>query len=130
MKYCPHCGEAIADEEVGKPTLQNNRFETEVMKTVIKIFMVIACAAASLLIGTGGLLISYLTQLDVSSLTGIFYLIYGIFGLCLCVYMTKQVYTKFRLNQSISTAKKIVILIFCSVISGVLLLCLPEEESD
>lgn len=130
MKYCPHCGEAVADEEVGKQTLQNNRFETEVMKTVIKIFMVIACVAASLIIGIGGFLISYLTQLDVSTLAGIFYLIYGIFDLCLCVYITKQVYTKFRSNQSISTAKKIVILIFCSVISGVLLLCLPEEESD
>ncbi len=109
MKFCTHCGAEIADEAVvctacGCPTetapaVSATKSDSNILKTVAKIFMLIGC------IGTAFVLIP----------------------LCWTIPMTVHYWKSVENKTPVGVGFKVCTLIFVSLIAGVLMLCDNEE---
>ena len=111
MKYCVHCGAGIHDEAVicikcgcsvepQKTVAVATTDSDNTMETVVKVFLILACVMQ------GWLLIP----------------------LAWCLPMTISVFHSFRDKRPISTGMKVCVLLFVSLISGILLLCMKDDK--
>ena len=109
MKYCSHCGKELVDEAVvctacgcsvaSKSTTTDDK---NILILLIKIFMILGC------IGTGlaGFLIPF----------------------CWTIPMTIHLLKKLEKNEPISIGFKVCTLLFCSLIAGIMLLCIDTKQ--
>ena len=111
LKYCTHCGAEVHEEAVicvkcgcsieqKKVVAEVSTKTDDVMQTVVKVFLIIGCVAQ------GWMLIP----------------------LAWCLPMTISIFNSFRDKKPISTAMKVCTLIFVSLIAGICLLCMNENE--
>ena len=111
MKYCTHCGAEVHEEAVvcvkcgcslesTKVTVKESRHTDDTMQTIIKVFLILGC------ITQGWLLIP----------------------LAWCLPITISVFNSFRDKKPIGTGLKVCTLLFVSLISGIMLLCINEND--
>lgn len=153
MKYCSHCGTAIPDEaeicmhcgcRVGVAPANKSEDNNKTLGLIAKIFMIItdvstAMGALSFLFilvffGVLGNVIPGFTPDDQMALaivngTFVFMLIVALVPLAWCIPMTVVVHRRLRDKQPIGTGFKICVLLFCNVVSGILLLCMKDEAT-
>lgn len=109
MKYCMHCGAKIFDDaivcvkcgrkvETETPVVVKSD-DNDVMKTVIKIFLILGC------ISQGWLLIP----------------------LAWCIPITVSIFNSLRDKKPISTGMKICALILVNIIAGICLFCIEDR---
>lgn len=113
MKYCAFCGNELLDEAVvcpkcGCPTAEyrananaNANSNQNVMATVVKIFMILACV-----------------------LSGFAFLV----PLVWTIPLTVSVCRRLENREPIGVGLKVCTLLFCSLIAGILLLCMNTED--
>ena len=107
MKYCSHCGKEIADEAVICPGCgcevsskqTSSAQDHSALFTVIKVFMVIACIAMG----------------------------WTLIPLAWLIPMTVSVFRRLAARQPIGVGFKVCVLLFCSLIAGIMLLCVDTE---
>ena len=110
MKYCTHCGKELLDEAVfctgcgcsvetapKKNTLVDEE-DKKIIHLLIKIFLILGC------ISSGWALIPLLWTIP----------------------MTSHVFKKLSNKEPISTGFKVCVLLFVSVVAGIMLLCVDE----
>ena len=110
MKYCSHCGKELLDEAVicpscGCKAAQNSNLSDEnkkIMVLLIKIFMLLGC----IVVGLTGMLLPFAWTIP----------------------MTIYLWNKLDKNEPVGMAFKICTLIFCSLVAGILLLCVDLEQ--
>lgn len=109
MKYCTHCGAELCDEAVvcvkcgcKVDTERPQQQQDNVLATVIKVFLILAC------IGLG----------------------FGIIPLAWCIPMTRAIFKKLDARQPIGVGLKVCTLIFVNVIAGILLLCMNDYDQQ
>ena len=153
MKYCSHCGTAIPDEaeicmhcgcRVGAPAKKPQNENDKTLGLIAKIFLIItdvsiATSALSflfiiLVFGVLGKTIPGFTpndQIALAIVNGTFVamLIFALVPLAWCIPMTVVVHRRLRDKQPIGTGFKICVLLFCNVVSGILLLCMKDEPT-
>ena len=119
MKYCSYCGTQLKDDaafcsQCGKPTAINNgvpqyyaqnaqtaqQDDHEALKTVINVFLIIACVFMG--IATLGI------------------------GLSWCLPMAFRIRERMRANVPVGIALKVCTLIFVNLVAGILLLVLDD----
>lgn len=108
MKYCTKCGAEILDEAVICPhcgCMTNESLQvvskSNGMETAVKVFMIIGCVASAFL-----------------------YLI----PLAWTIPMTVIIINRLKKHQPIGMAFKVCTLLFCSLVAGILLLCMDTEK--
>lgn len=111
MKYCTHCGAEVHEEAVvcvkcgcsieQKKAVVTTNKKDETMQTVIKVFLILGCVTQ------GWLLIP----------------------LAWCLPMTISIFNSFRDGKPIGTGLKVCTLLFVSLIAGICLLCMNENEN-
>lgn len=105
-KFCTNCGAEIHAEAVVCPkcgckqTTETDSDNNSTMGTIALVFMIIACVTAASLV----------------------------LPLAWCIPMTIMVNNRLKANRPISLALKICTLIFVSVVSGILLLCMKDPD--
>lgn len=112
MRYCPNCGAEVNENAVvcvrcgsgvyasPVPTpvpVQPQKDDT--LQTVIKVFLIIGCVMQA----------------------------WTLIPLAWCIPLTVSVFKAFKENRPISKGKKVCILLFVSLISGICLLCMNED---
>ncbi len=122
MKYCPKCGRELDDEAVmctacGEMLEEKQDNRNKGLITAIKVFLIIACVTAPF----GSLTMSSTIELIIS-------LIVGLLPLAWCIPMTIIIFRKLKNNEPIGTALKVCTLIFVSLIAGIMLLCLKDNN--
>ncbi|HBK01870.1 MAG TPA: hypothetical protein DDY77_02415 [Clostridiales bacterium] len=113
MKYCTHCGKQLMDEAVICPGCgcavedltkrkgtDSSNSQNETLGLIAKVFMIIACVVSGFLL----------------------------IPLCWTIPMTLSVSDKLKNKEPISVAMKVCTLIFVSTVSGVLLLCMNDDN--
>ena len=108
MKYCTHCGGELVDDAVicihcgcqveNKKPVVKTKDDS--MQTVVKVFMVLSCVALGWLI----------------------------IPLAWCIPMTVHCFTAFKKNEPLGTGFKVCTLLFVSVVAGICLLCMDDEQ--
>ncbi len=107
MKYCTKCGAELLDEAVICPNcgcaVENNQNNSErnTLGLIAKVFMIISCVVMG------------------------FYLI----PLAWCIPMTIEVSNRLKRHEPIGTGLKVCTLIFVNIISGILLLCMNDNNN-
>lgn len=153
MKYCSHCGTAIPDEaeicmhcgcRVGVAPASKSEDNNKTLGLIAKIFMIITDVSAALgvlsilfilvFFGVLGNVVPGFTPDDQIALaivngTFVFMLIVALVPLAWCIPMTVVVHRRLRDKQPIGTGFKICVLLFCNVVSGILLLCMKDEAT-
>lgn len=138
MKYCSHCGAPIDDEAVvcpkcGCATLKGEEVFNEssskssnnnaTLGLVAKIFMILTCV---------GCVITAFASLGANSVNGAAAAVGGLIGglipLCWVIPMTIKVHDSLKNGEKLSTAFKVCTLIFANIVSGILLLCMKEDN--
>ena len=130
MKYCSHCGKELNDEAVvcvgcGCSVHAKNTSNNKSLKTVSLVFMYISCALpifiSLIMFIAGSSLIGYLAVSPL--IMGFTYLI----PLAWMLPMTVVLKNKIKNNESIGVGFKVCTLLFCSIISGICLLCVNDD---
>lgn len=138
MKYCSHCGAPIDDEAVvcpkcgcatskgeevfneSSPKSSNNN---ATLGLVAKIFMILTCV---------GCVITAFASLGANSVNGAAAAVGGLIGglipLCWVIPMTIKIHNSLKNGEKLSTAFKVCTLIFANIVSGILLLCMKEDN--
>ena len=138
MKYCSHCGAPIDDEAVvcpkcgcatskgeevfneSSPKSSNNN---ATLGLVAKIFMILTCV---------GCVITAFAYFGANSVNGAAAAVGGLIGglipLCWVIPMTIKVHDSLKNGEKLSTAFKVCTLIFANIVSGILLLCMKEDN--
>ena len=109
--FCPNCGAEIPNGagfcgncgcSVGgnKPAVQVKSGRDDTMSTVVKVFLIIAC------ITQGWMLIP----------------------LAWCIPMTLKIFNCLKTGQPISTGMKVCTLLFVSLVAGICLLCMDDNQ--
>ncbi len=149
MKYCTHCGHEVNDEaeicvncgcRVKQKSASNNN---NTMGTVAKVFMIITCVSYGL-VGLMFLLIGFPFMIGAISAppadavgsvifgVGFFvifiYAIIFLIPLAWCIPMTVSVNRKLKNGEPISTALKVCTMLFVSLIAGIMLLCMSDNQ--
>lgn len=112
MKFCSHCGKEIVDEAVicpncgcsveeNKPVEKKASNDSNVMEILIKVFACIGIASVG----------------------------WSIIPLAWCIPMTVHIFKKFKAKEPFSLGFKICTLLFLSMVAGILLLVMPEDEN-
>jgi len=111
MKYCSHCGAEIMDEAVvcvkcgcavESAKANTAKKDNETMKTIIKVFLILGTIAS----GLAGFLIP----------------------LAWCIPMTVSICRKMKNDEEIGTGLKVCTLLFVNIVSGILLLCMNNDQ--
>lgn len=140
MKYCTHCGEQIDDEalicpkcgcatpkgeevfEINKSNFSSNN-NNETLGLVAKIFMILTCV---------GCVITAFASFGANSVNGAAAAVGGLIGslipLCWVIPMTIKIHNSLKNGEKLSTAFKVCTLIFANIVSGILLLCMKEDN--
>lgn len=110
MKYCVHCGAEIHEGAIicvkcGRSVAPTTplipvKQEDDTMSVIVKIFLIFGCIAQ------GWLLIP----------------------LAWCLPITISVFNSFRDRRPISTGMKVCVLLFVSLIAGICLLCMNDDN--
>ncbi len=108
MKYCPHCGAEVNDDAVvcvscGRqiPQANSNSEDNSTLSTVAKVFLILGC------ISIGWCLIP----------------------LIWCIPITVSIFKKLNTHQPIGTGLKVCALLFVSLIGGIILLCMKDDNN-
>ena len=116
-QFCPHCGQEVNGDAVvcihcgcslNSPSLWNGQTNdnqaviSDGLKIALKIFMIIACVVGAFPF---------------------------IIPLAWTIPLTVHVFNQLNSNQPIKTGVKVCVLIFCSLIAGILLLCATPKKS-
>ncbi len=149
MKYCTHCGHEVNDEaeicvNCGCRVKQKSNSNTgNTLGTVAKVFMIITCASYALvglmfLIIGFPLMIGAISAPPVDSVGGVIfgvgffvifiYAIIFLIPLAWCIPMTVSVCRKLKNGEPISTALKVCTMLFVSLIAGIMLLCMGDNQ--
>ena len=141
MKYCTHCGEQIDDEalicpkcgcatpkgeevfEINKSNFSSNNNSNETLGLVAKIFMILTCVGWAAFA-----FLNFSVRARYGVFVGISWLISGLIPLCWVIPMTIKVHNSLKNGEKLSTAFKVCTLIFANIVSGILLLCMKEDN--
>ena len=137
MKYCSHCGAPIDDEAVVCPhcgcatskgeevfkSSSKSANNNATLGLVAKIFMILSCV---------GCVITAFASLGANSVNGAAAAVGGLIGglipLCWVIPMTIKIHNSLKNGEKLSTAFKVCTLIFANIVSGILLLCMKEDN--
>ena len=130
MKYCSHCGKELMDEAIicpgcgcavegvrNKTYARNNN---DGLLTAAKVFMIIICAIYVLL---GFIYIIIYSEYGYGA-SGIVYWLPLVWAIPMTVNLSNAIAEK----RPISVAFKVCTLLFVSIISGILLLCVNDAQ--
>ena len=140
MKYCTHCGAQIDDEAVvcpkcgcttakGEEVFEENKNNSSnnnaTLGLVAKIFMILTCVGC---VVTAFASLGMYSGVENGLALGIGGLIGGLIPLCWVIPMTIKINNSLKNNEPLTTGFKVCTLIFANVISGILLLCMKEDN--
>lgn len=154
MKYCQHCGAELHDEaavclrcgcKVSKS--QQSSSVNNTLGTISKIFMILSsasCAIVAFLLLVLAIVVAIVGEIpfptDVEELSELIGIIMSVglgwmaffyaLPLAWCIPMTVSVHKKLSNKEPISVALKVCTLIFVNQISGILLLCMDENQNN
>lgn len=109
MKYCTHCGSELVDEAVVcvhcgrsvQAAALSVAKKDDTMETVVKIMMILGCVSMG----------------------------WMIIPLAWCIPMTVTTFRHYKNGEPLSTGFKICTLLFVSVIAGICMLCMNDQNT-
>lgn len=151
VKYCCHCGSELKDgadfcvncgcRATPEPAKEAKSYDKDKILTIIaKVFMIITCADIGLVVVSFSFAFSWLgftALLFGADGAGVVYyelisfLIYAFafaIPLAWCIPMTVSLFKSSKENRPVSIGFKICVLIFVSLVAGILLLCRKEPD--
>lgn len=145
MKYCPKCGSELLDEAIMCPNCgssldsQNvnaNMSKNKTLGTVAKVFLIIALVSCviyafyALLPLIGGMPDGVTPeQWELTKIAAISGFISALVPLAWAIPMTVVIFRKLRNYERIGMGMKVCTLIFVSLVAGILLLCMNDNNA-
>lgn len=134
MKFCQHCGAEIEDEATvcihcGCATndVKAKSSGNTNMGKIALIFMIIGCVCNP--IATFIEFLDYYNGPE-SFIVILIGAIFSLVSLAWCIPMTVHFSRKHKNGESVGTGFKVCTLLFVNMIAGILLLCMPQENSN
>lgn len=136
MKYCTHCGSEIADEAVicvhcGCAVNERKSADKERNNTLGKVALIFMIVMGCILRTLGGLvegLVAMSGDAEVMA-TAIGTIIGSFIPLIWSIPMTISFKRKLRDGEYVSTAFKVCTLLFVSLVAGILMLCMSNDDN-